>query len=420
MQVLAWLWIVLAIILLLWLLIYLLPDIFLHHLQWGGLFGRRDGHQVALTFDDGPGPLTESVLDVLAAHGVHATFFVVGDNVQKLPDVIHRMVADGHEIALHGRRHVSAYLCTPWATFREIGLGLKLIEDVAGVRPTKYRPPWGHMNLGSWLAMRYYRLKPVIWQVAPDDWRAELKAEIIARRVVQWSQPGVIIVLHDAGGDRQRTLASLPPMIEGLRRLGMEPVSVEQMAADPSYFRKIWMWWEIRFTKGWHVESVPSSSGGDPVLRVGVIRYKGPNRVLSDRTLHTGAKMAEIHFGNPALSQLSAGSAGGLRAFHLVMRGFSDLARFVEDHPDYRDVVALGGVTLLDARTAIERLGFQRYAVQGWQKWSMWVYLIVLMSIYHHAGWSTLRRFFRLRPVLVVISRDELMRRYGKDHKRHA
>ena len=122
--------------------------------------------------------------------------------------------------------------------------------------------------------------------------------------------------------------------------------------------------------------------------------------------------MGEIHFGNPALSQLSSSRAGGLRAFHAVLRSLSDVAKFVQGSEKYRDIVVVGGITLLDASSAIEKLGFDRIPISGFRKWSMWVYLIILMAIYHADGWNTLKRFFRLRPVLLLMDRDTLIKRY--------
>lgn len=403
-----------------WIVLYGLPDVVVHHLQIGGFFGARDSHRLGLTFDDGPGPDTPAILDHLAAAGVRATFFLVAERARAHPALVQRLLAEGHEVGLHARRHVSAFVQAPWTSFREVARGLQEIEAVSGVRPRFFRPPWGHVNLGTWLAMRHFGLVPVFWQIAPDDWKTDRTAARIAQYVVQMAQPGVVAVLHDAGGDRRPTAEALPALIAGVRALGMEPGRVGDLPRDPSYLRLAWTWWEIRFTRGWDIDSVPSARGGDPVLRVGRIRYRGRRLAWDAMSLAPGDALGEIHFGNPALSQLSGGSTGALKAFHRVLSGCYDLAQFVRTRPKYDDVVAFGGITLLDAQAALERLGFHRFPVTGWKKWSMWIYLMVLMAMYHRAGWSTLRRFFRLRPVFVVMSRQELMDRYGNPRTKRA
>lgn len=406
----------------LWVFIYGIPDFILHHVQWGSVAGQRDSHRVALTFDDGPGPDTQVVLDMLKMQETTATFFVVAERAAANPEIIRAMKAAGHEIGLHSDRHVSSYLEWPWTTWRRMKRGTAILTQITSERPRYYRPPWGHFNMVTWLAGRFFGLERVLWTVAPNDWQPTKTAADISQHVVQFSQPGTIIVLHDAGGPRTRTAEALGLMIPQLKALNLQPGPVGEMPVDRSEFRRAWTWWEIRFTRSWDVDTVPSSRGGDPILRLGVIQYQGnPCQMLSGDVLSPGDKMGEIHFGNPALSQMSKNATGGLRAFHAVLRGMTDIAQYIASHEKYQDIRAVGGITLLDASGAIDKLGFQRLPVTGWQKWSMWIYLTFLMAIYHQAGWQTLRRFFRLHPVLLLMSKDTLLKRYGKDpNKRQA
>lgn len=400
----------------LWLAVYGLPDLMFHRWQWGSVLGTRNSGRIGLTFDDGPGADTAAVLDVLARHGVTATFFVVAERAERHPDLIRRMIAEGHEIGVHGLYHRSAFLEPPWVTGRRIRRAFDILAAMTGSRPVVYRPPWGHFNLAAWWAGRRLGMDRVLWNIAPDDWRADRSPDRIARYVVQAAQPGTVVVLHDAGGDRGRTVTALDTMIPALRRLGMEPSAVRQLPRDASEFRRWWTWWEIRFSLKWDVDTIPASSGGSPVLRLGLIRYRGrPVRLADGVELQAGDPMGEIHFGNVALSRFSRQSTGALRAFHAVLKGLGDLAAVVAENPKYREVRAVGGVTLLDAAGAIERLGFERVAVKGWQKWWLWIYLIVLMAVYHEAGWSTLRRFGRLEPVLVLMSARSFLSRYRRE-----
>lgn len=409
-------WTIVGILIAAWLLGYVIPDLLFHHLQLGAFHGSRLEARVALTFDDGPGRDTNLVLDGLAQAAVKGTFFVIAEHAQQYPDEMRRITGEGHEVGLHMRRHVSAFLLWPWQSFREIGQGLGAVEHLTGARPRLFRPPWGHVNIGTWLAMRYYHMTPVFWDIAPDDWRPDRSPEWMSHYVVQLAQPGTVVVMHDAGGPRERTARALPAMVDGLRSMGLSPVTVGEMTWDHSWFRKVWTWWEIRFTRGWNIETIPNSDGGEPYLRIGHITYRGRSVTLaSGRLMRPGAPMGEIHFGNPALSQFSGQQASGLRAMHGVMRAFGDLARWLLEHPEYDDIQAIGGVTLLDAAHTIEKLGFERHPVHGWTKWSMWIYLVVLMAIYHRDGWKTFRRFGQLHPVMVMMDRDRFVAHYGKE-----
>ncbi len=405
-------WIVGGVVLL-WVVVYLLPDLFWHHLQWHAAFGSRDQHQIALTFDDGPGPDTAHILQILRERHAHATFFVIAERAQQYPKVLQEMVEEGHEIGLHGYQHKSMYLFWPWTVAHEIRRGRDIIELITGVRPLVYRPPWGHHNLMTGIVAHRLGLKRVLWNIAPDDWKTGQTAQDIEHSVGQLAHPGSIVVMHDAGGDRQATVQALGPIIDRVREFGLSPVTISQLKPEESELRRWWTWWELRFTRQWDIDTVPSSIGGDPVLRLGLVRYPFRAAVLSTgRKISRGQFMGEIHFGNPALSQLSSSRAGGLRAFHAVLRSLSDVAKFVQGSEKYRDIVVVGGITLLDASSAIEKLGFDRIPISGFRKWSMWVYLIILMAIYHADGWNTLKRFFRLRPVLLLMDRDTLIKRY--------
>lgn len=397
----------------LWMVVYLLPDVIFHHLQWGAFQAVTDRPQVALTFDDGPGPDTAEILDELRRLSVRATFFVIAERAQQHPELLARMQAEGHDIALHMSSHVSAFVLWPWQSYGKIRQGLDALERLTGVRPRYFRPPWGHVNLGTWIAVRRFGLIPVFWQVAPDDWRPDRHAQQIADYVVKLAQPGVVVVLHDAGGSRVETRRSLSPMVDGLRSHGLEPVAVGHLTRDHSWVRRAWTWWEINFTRRWNVESIPNSGGGTPFLRIGHIRYRGPSVSLaSGAVLRPGDAMGEIHFGNPALAQFSEKANLGLKALRGVRAAMHDLADWLANRPDYDDIVAVGGVTLLGAARTIERLGFVQVPTRGWTKWSMWVYLLVLMSVYHRQGWRTLRRFRRLKPVLVLCDRNTFQTRY--------
>src|SRR5690348_4349554 len=114
----------------------------------GHLVCRIDGvaDQVALTFDDGPSAAdTPRVLDLLGEHGARATFFTVAQNARRHPDLIRRMVAEGHEVAIHGELHLPLMMMPPWLIRREIRRSADAVMRAANVTARHYRPPFGLM-----------------------------------------------------------------------------------------------------------------------------------------------------------------------------------------------------------------------------------------------------------------------------------
>lgn len=407
-----WLWAALAVAVGYW----LVPELIGHHGQAGAFVGSGDENRMALTFDDGPGPDTPAVLDVLQQHGVTATFFVVADKAVRYPAVVQRMVAEGHEVALHGWHHRSALLLAPWTAWREVARGRGLVASVAGRPPRFYRPSWGHHNLITWVVPGFLGLRRVLWSIAPDDWRPDRPPDAIARHVVRYALPGAVVVLHDAGGDRARTVAALPPMIAGLRRLGLDLVPLGALGEERAWVKKVWAWREGAFTRRYHVETVPAPDGGPPVLRVGRAVYRGPalaGAAAEDPPIRAGAPMAEIHFHNYTLGQGSGGRAGGLRAWVRVGQSMPELGRWVAQHPSLADAALVGGVTVLDVGRAVERMGFHRREMGGMTMLPMRLYLIFLMAVFHHQGLGVLRRAARLKPVLIYMTRQEFLARYG-------
>ncbi|MCL8207148.1 MAG: polysaccharide deacetylase family protein [Actinomycetia bacterium] len=403
--------IALAIVLAYW----VLPDLLGHFGQIGAVWGDTRAYRFALTFDDGPGPDTAAVLDRLEALGVRATFFLVAERALEHPEVVRRMVALGHEIGLHGMTHRSAWTMAPWTAVADLLRGRRALERLTGRRIRYVRPPWGHHNLVTWVLPRLLGLRRVLWTVAPDDWRPDRTPEAIARHVVRFAQPGGIAVLHDAGGDRSRTVAALDPLVAGLKALAFDLVPVGELGEERSLLRRLWFWWEGVFTRLGAIDTVPATDGGPPVMRLGRAVYRGPRvEPAPGVVVRPGDPMAEIHFQNPTLGADSVRRTGAVRSYARVARGLADVARWIEADPAYRDVAVVGGVTVLDAAQAIERLGFFRVPVGGLRMFGMRIYLVLLMAVFHAEGWRVLGRFFRLRPVLIFLPRDKFVARFGR------
>ena len=185
--------------------------------------GSREGRRVALTFDDGPGPeTTPRVLDLLAAHGVKGTFFLIGERAVRNRHLVQRMVEAGHDVGNHGWSHKCLWFSDPWRTADEVRRGHDALGEIAGAPPRFYRPAWGMTNLALFPLLRRLGTRCVFWTVQTEGQRPASPAAQVAyarRRV----RPGAILDLHDADGvpgAGQRLLDALPAMIQGLQADG--------------------------------------------------------------------------------------------------------------------------------------------------------------------------------------------------------
>jgi peptidoglycan/xylan/chitin deacetylase (PgdA/CDA1 family) len=186
--------------------------------------GRPD--HIALTFDDGPDEAsTPQFLDVLAAADVRATFFVLGEMLERAPELGRRMVEAGHELAVHGWTHRNLLLRGPVATRRELRRTIALIEDVTGTSPRFYRPPYGVLSSGALAAARATGLQPVLWTGWGEDWSASATPSSVLRTLEPDLSGGATLLLHDSDCTSapqawRSALGALPPLLERCRAAG--------------------------------------------------------------------------------------------------------------------------------------------------------------------------------------------------------
>jgi peptidoglycan-N-acetylglucosamine deacetylase len=142
---------------------------------------RENRDAVLLTFDDGPHPEgTAAILDVLRRFSARAIFFVVGSRVHRAPEMLTRVIAEGHVIGNHSFAHPLGRQLGLRACRRDINQCQALIQSLTSRRPTLFRPPLGRLSLASVLAPRLAGLEPVLWSVDADDWRLRHLAEVPA------------------------------------------------------------------------------------------------------------------------------------------------------------------------------------------------------------------------------------------------
>ncbi len=197
--------------------------------------GDRRRPAIALTFDDGPDPeTTPRLLELLARHGAHATFFLIGSHAEQYPELVRRLAREGHEIGNHTYAHPRLLnLARSHPMQREIERGQQALQALAPSAATpSYRPPVGLKS--PWLArvQRRLGLRVVLWSLhARDTGRAT--AEQVAHRVLTRIGPGDIVVMHDGhdicGRHRRTAVAALELVLPELDRRGLKAVTVEQL-----------------------------------------------------------------------------------------------------------------------------------------------------------------------------------------------
>jgi peptidoglycan-N-acetylglucosamine deacetylase len=188
------------------------------------LSGASGQPHVALTFDDGPDPdATPRFLDALAELDVHATFFVLGSQLDRYPELAKRVVGDGHEIAVHGWAHTPHLLRAPWRIRADLARTYERIVQTCGATPTFWRPPNGIITGAGLHAARSLGLTPALWTADGQDWRADATPDSITDRVTGRLRAGGVVLLHDsditsAPGSWRATLAALPALVAACRR----------------------------------------------------------------------------------------------------------------------------------------------------------------------------------------------------------
>lgn len=184
---------------------------------------------VLLTFDDGPHPEgTPAVLEALDRGGAHAVFFMVGEQVERYPSLAAEVAAAGHEIALHGHRHLNQMRVTPRRLAADLERGADAIATATGVAPALYRPPYGIFTPAGLVLARRAGWWPLLWSAWGRDWRARTDAHEIASLATRDIAHGDVILLHDAdwyssSGSHRRTAAAVPLVLDALARRGLQP-----------------------------------------------------------------------------------------------------------------------------------------------------------------------------------------------------
>ena len=193
--------------------------------------GGDRGRDVALTFDDGPGPYTPGVLAVLERMHVQATFFEIGAMLHYFGASTVRELRDGDVIGDHTETHPALARLAARAQREQLFEQIARVEVLGGPRPYLFRPPYGSFDATTMRELRALHLLMVLWSVDTEDY-LQPGVTTIVQRALAGAHPGAIILMHDAGGTRTQTIEALPIIIARLRARGYRPVTIPQLLHD--------------------------------------------------------------------------------------------------------------------------------------------------------------------------------------------
>jgi peptidoglycan-N-acetylglucosamine deacetylase len=193
--------------------------------------GTTSKPEVALTFDDGPGPYTPQILSVLERFHAHATFFAIGRMERWFATSTQREIADGDVVGDHTETHPMLAQLSPRDQREQLVEQIERVELAGAPRPNLFRPPYGSFDAATMRLLHSLHLLMVLWSADTGDYQ-QPGVEAIVQRALAGAHPGAIILMHDGGGTRAQTVAALPAILAGLRARGLHPVTVPQLLRD--------------------------------------------------------------------------------------------------------------------------------------------------------------------------------------------
>ncbi|BDP41455.1 polysaccharide deacetylase familiy protein [Deinococcus aetherius] len=383
-----------------------LPSLVVQRLNLGLIREGRQGKKaLALTFDDGPNPTTTpAVLDALRGAGARATFFVIASQAEAHPELVARMIAEGHEVEPHAARHIHAWLRTPWGAFLDPGRAARRVGAVTGRPARLHRPPHGAYTLATILGQRAAGVTGAHWTVEGRDWHPQSTPESVRARVNALAHPGAVVVLHDAGPGARNTVPALPGLLADLQGRGYALVPLGELdGAAPLTLRSL----PRRLLGG--LDGLVDRLGGvqpgggraDNLFRVGRVRFALEGVRLADGTpLPRGIPAAELHLNSPLLVDI-----GLRRAFRLAQGDFRDLARDLQNRPELKGAQVVFGISPFAPLLAL--LGFETHELPPAAARRLRLWSRVLRRAYRTEGAPPETR-------LSVVPREAFLERFGE------
>lgn len=391
-------------------------------------------NEFALTFDDGPDPrFTPLLLDLLKKYDAKATFFVVGSNAERYPDLIQRIHDEGHLIGIHNYVHKTNWLMRPATVRRQIQRTNDIIYNIIGERSTYYRPPWGIVNLFDISKRRQVEI--VLWSVMFGDWREKLGAQRLTEKMLARLNPGEVMLLHDSGTTLgadpdapENMLVALELTLQEAQRRGLRSIRVDDMIkmAEKSPIRRLsfgkrvlvglWLAWEQVFQVMFQLKTI---NPADPFMHYRMRKYQGEPVELGDGTLLSkGDKVIELHIDNRQLFELGVHSRSSaqlaIRMIRRMEKGLPMLAEVIAEDVNLAQAKALYGVSMINRGP--EKFGFSVHDLpDGIFARSTKFYLKILLSVIHPDGGARLKeRSEVLVPKLILMPVSELLKKMNK------
>ena len=183
---------------------------------------------IALTFDDGPGPYTEKLLDILDKYDAKATFFLIGSKVSGQASVVRSIQARGHQLGNHSWSHPELPKLSVDQIAGEIDRTNEAIRQATGVKPSILRPPYGAVNGVVLEQLRLRNMSSILWSVDTRDW-ADRNSQIVCSRAVAGARPGAVILMHDI---HPTSVNAVPCILNSLKQQGYSFVTVQNLIGD--------------------------------------------------------------------------------------------------------------------------------------------------------------------------------------------
>ena len=196
-------------------LVTLFPEVFYRS-------GPLDEKRVALTFDDGPDSVyTPQMLDILKEHDVKATFFLVGNRVELFPDVVKRMVKEGHIVGNHSMNHANIIKLDKKGTIKEIEECEEVLEELIEYKPALFRSPYGSLDTERVEIIKELDVMIIAWNVDSLDWKS-LTAEQVKTNILENVNEGSIILQHSSGSEEENLTGSVQALGDVIKTLKKE------------------------------------------------------------------------------------------------------------------------------------------------------------------------------------------------------
>nr|WP_225445689.1 polysaccharide deacetylase family protein [Paenibacillus arenosi] len=395
----------------------------------------KSERDLALTFDDGPHPeYTAQLLDLLKTYNAKATFFVLGIQAEKCPELLKRMHDEGHLIGIHNYVHKTNWFMRPKTVRQHIEKTSNIIESITGKRPIYYRPPWGIVNLFDFNRLGHIQI--ILWSAMFNDWRKKVGADRLYKRMSKCCRGGEVLLLHDCGltlgADADapaNMIIALERFLQDAKQKDLRCVRVDELiratdankVRNPSWLKRIvvnaWLGYERVFHM---LFGMKTTNPEQPIFHFRMRPYHGEPVTMDDGTiLKQDDKVLEIHFDNRRLYEIGTRSRNMMQiAIHMIRdveRTLPELADYVQSHPEVNaEFKALYGVSMINRGP--EQFGFMvKDLPKSLFAWASKHYLRLIMRIIHPSGSNRVRNHTeQLVPKLIIMSRHTLLSKYGK------